>query len=210
MDSETQLVIPVKKLKKSKMTFSDILRDEQRRELTLTMLEDILGAARQVERIEPAVVTPDETVLDFARNHGVRTVPESDVGLNNALKIAIEKSIDLGFREVLILPADVSLVRPRDIEGILDLASGDRSVVITPSKENGTNALLLRPPDLMDLHFGGESFPDHIEEARSQGVRPRVYRSERLERDIDNPRDFLKLETLGKGTKTHSFLSSLK
>lgn len=210
MNAGTELVIPVKKLEKSKMTFSEVFSEEQRKNLTLAMIEDILEVARLVEGIEPAVVSPDGSLLDFVKERGVRTIPEPDVGLNNALEMAIEKSITEGFRNVLIVPGDVPLVKPDDLRNILDLLPKDRGVVITPSKEKGTNALLLSPPDVMDLHFGGESFSKHFEEAMSRGMRPRIYRSERLERDIDRPKDLLKIETVGKGTKTHSFLDSLK
>lgn len=192
------------------MTFAEVFTEDQRRDLTFAMIEDILEVVRLTKRIEPAVVSPDKSVLEFVKERGARSISEPDIGLNNALEMAIEKSIEGGFRNVLILPGDVPLVKPDDLRNILDLLPEDRGVVVTPSKEKGTNALLLSPPDLMDLHFGGESFYEHFEEAMSRGVRPRIYRSDRLERDIDRPEDLLKIETLGKGTKTHSFLDSLK
>ncbi len=210
MTPETRLIIPVKDLQKTKATFTDVLTDEQRREMTLSMLEDILSVSREVQKIEPVVVTPDETVEKFVQDLGFDNILEPDVGLNRALEIAIGDSVESKFKQVLILPADVPLIKSEDIEGILDLASGDRAMVITPSKEKGTNALLLRPPDLIDLKFGGESFSDHIEEARSRNISPRIYRSENLERDIDTPPDLLKVETMGKGSKTHSFLIDFK
>lgn len=210
MEPRTELIIPVKKLENSKMTFSGVFTEEQRRDLTLAMIEDILRVACLVEKIKPAVVSPDDSVLDFVEDKGARTISEPDIGLNNALEMTIKDSVEEGFRKVLIVPGDVPLIKPVDLRNILDLLPEDRGVVITPSEEKGTNALLLRPPDVMDLHFGGESFPEHFEEAMSRGIRPRIYRSERLARDIDRPEDLLKVETLGKGTKTHSFLNSLK
>lgn len=210
MGDDTVILIPVKKLEESKTSFSEVLPQKRREELTLAMLEDVLNVGSQVKGAEAAVVTPDEEVINFVGSRGFKTISEPDVGLNRALEVAIGEIVDSGFEEILILPADVPLLKPHDIQKIFDLVSGDRSMVITPSKENGTNALLLRPPDVMDLHFGGESFPEHVEEARSRGIKFRIYRSENLERDIDKPEDLLKVETLGKGTKTHSFLSMLK
>lgn len=210
MESETQILIPLKDLSEAKASFSSILSGEQRRQLSLAMLGDILTVVDRIEAVDAMVVTPDEDVSDFVEGEGFKVIPEPGVGLNRALEIAIGKSIDSGFREALILPADVPLLKPDDIQEILSLAEGDRAVVITPSKENGTNALLLRPPDVIDLHFGGESFSEHVKEAQSRELKPRIYRSENLERDIDEPSHLLKVETLGKGTKTHSFLDSLK
>lgn len=210
MVSETRILIPVKNLKDAKTSFSEVLSDEERREFTLFMLEDVLETASRVEGAELAVVTPDEDVMDFVENNEIETIFDSGFGLNAALEDAIQETVELGFREVLIIPADVPLMKTTDIESILDMASEDQSVVIAPSKEEGTNALLMRPPDIINIHFGGKSFPEHVRECVDRGVEFQVYESERLARDIDNPKDFLRVETLGAGTKTHSFLSSLK
>lgn len=210
MSLKTRTIIPVKRLEESKTSFSEVLSDEQRKELTLSMLEDILRITQKVEKITTTVVTPDRTVINFVEKKGIGTIQEPDIGLNRALEMAIKKTIEANFQQVLIIPADIPLIRPKDIGGILDLASGERSVVITPSEENGTNALLLRPPDVIGFRFGGESFPEHVKAARSREVGIRIYRSVYVERDIDNPSSLIKIETLGKGTKTHDLLNSLK
>lgn len=210
MKKEVQLIVPVKRLEEAKTSLSEVLSEDQRKELTLAMIMDVLESADRVEEVSPMVVTPDEDVVDFVEEKNVECVLEPGVGLNRALELAIEESMDSGFEKVLIVPSDIPLIRPKDIRKILDLASEDKNVVITPSKENGTNALFLQPPDVIDLKFGGKSFPDHVKEARSRKIKPRIYRSENVERDIDHPSDLLKAETLGKGTKTHSFLDSLK
>lgn len=210
MTSKTRVLIPVKRLKDAKTTFAEVMSDRYRKEMTLSMLEDILTVSQEVSGVESVVVTPDRNVEKFVRDLGFDTILEPDVGLNRALEMAIGDSIESNFTQVLILPADVPLIESKDIESILDLASDDQAMVVTPSKEKGTNALLLRPPDLIDLKFGGESFSDHIKEAQSRGISPKIYRSENLERDIDTPPDLLKVETLGKGTKIHSFLDKLK
>ena len=106
------------------------------------------------------------------------------------------------------MPGDLPLLRAADIENMAAMATAKREVVMAPSKANGTNALFLRPPSVMDLKFGGESFPLHVAEAVRVGVKPRIYRSETVAFDIDEPEDLLKIETLGLGTRTHEFLLS--
>ncbi len=210
MGKNTRLLIPIKNLEESKTSFSEEFSTEQRKNLTLSMLEDLLNVGKKVKAVDTTVVTPDSGVEDFVENQDINVIMEPDVGLNRALDIAIGDSIDSGFDSVLILPGDVPLIKPEDVEEILNLANGKRSVVITPSKENGTNALFLHPPDVMELKFGGESFPEHVKEAQSRDIKPKIYRSENLERDIDDPTNLIKVETLGKGTRTHEFLNSLK
>jgi 2-phospho-L-lactate guanylyltransferase len=175
------------------------------------MLADVLNAVRQAPSIAGTiVVSPDERVLGFAQLHGAESVPEPDLGLNEALKLAIRHTISKGANSVLIVPADLPLLKSADIEKLIATGSAPKDVVIAPSKAKGTNALFLRPPDLIDFRFGGESFPLHVREASRAGVSPRIYHSPTVALDIDDPEDLLSVTSLGLGTRTHDFLRSLK
>lgn len=206
----TWAIIPVKRLSEAKSSLSAKLDPEQRSRLVLSMLADVLRAVNQAPSIASAiVVSPDERVLSFARLHGAEGVAEPGLGLNEALKLAIRHTIFKGVDSVLILPADLPLLKSVDVENLIAAASAPKDVVIAPSKAKGTNALFLRPPDLINLRFGGESFPLHLREASQAGVRPRIYRSNTVALDIDEPEDLLSVETLGMGTRTYEFLHSL-
>jgi len=207
----TWAIIPVKRLSEAKSSLSAKLAPEQRSRLVLSMLMDVLGAVHQASSIAGvAVVSPDERVLSFARLHGAEGVAEPGLELNEALKLAIRHTISKGVDSVLILPADLPLLKSVDVENLIAAASAPKDVVIAPSKAKGTNALFLRPPDLINLSFGGESFPLHVREASQVGVRPRIYRSTTVALDIDEPEDLLSVETLGLGTRTYEFLHSLR
>jgi 2-phospho-L-lactate guanylyltransferase len=206
----TWAIIPVKRLREAKSSLSEIFGPDQRRQLVLSMLADVLNAVRQASSISgAAVVSPDKKVLDFALLHGATDTVESGLELNAALKYAIEHIAGRDATSVLILPGDLPLLKSTDIENLTAMATAQRDVVIAPSKANGTNALLIRPPDLIDLRFGGESFPLHVQEAFRVGVKARVYRSPSVATDIDEPADLLSIETLGLGTRSHDFLFSL-
>ncbi len=207
----TWAIIPVKHLSEAKSSLSEVFGPEQRQRLVLAMLADVLSAVHQVPSLSgAAVVSPDEKVLDFARLHEAVDVREPGLELNKALKLAIEHVVKQGATSVLIIPGDLPLLKGADVENLTAMATAQRDVVIAPSKAKGTNALLLRPPDIIDLKFGGESFPLHVSEAIRAGVKPHIYRSETVAIDIDEPADLLSVETLGLGTRTHEFLRSLK
>lgn len=211
VDMTLWAIIPVKNLSNAKSSLSKALDPEQRQRLALAMLADVINVARQSSSVSgAAVVSPDEKIIDFARENGATGVAEPGLGLNGALKMAIEHVVDLGAKSVLIIPGDLPLLKSADIENIATMATAQRDVVISPSKANGTNALLLRPPDVINLRFGGESFPLHIKEAVQAGVKPRIYRSQTVAIDIDELEDLIKIETLGPGTRTHDFLISLR
>jgi 2-phospho-L-lactate guanylyltransferase len=204
----TFAIVPVKRLKDAKSSLSAVLTPKQRRELVLAMLKDVLKAMSGARSITGTiVVSPDEDVVKFARKSGAEGVIEPGVEFNEALKIAIQSAITNGAMSVLIIPSDIPFLTANDIENIIAMASSQREIVITPSKDNGTNALFLKPPDVMSPRFGGESFPAHLSEAHRAGVKPRIYRSITVATDIDDPDDLVETKKLGRGTQTYKFLN---
>jgi 2-phospho-L-lactate guanylyltransferase len=202
-------IVPVKRLSEAKSSLSAVLAPKQRRELVLAMLKDVLkaiGGARSITGT--IVVSPDDRIIKFARKNGAEGVAEPGLELNEALRLGIQSAIMNGATSVLIVPSDVPFITADDIENIVAMVSARRDVVIAPSKDNGTNALLLRPPEVMSTRFGGESFPAHLSEARRAGITPRIYRSITVATDIDDPDDLAEVKKFGRGTQTRKFLES--
>jgi 2-phospho-L-lactate guanylyltransferase len=204
----TFAIVPVKRLSEAKSSLSAVLTPKQRRELVLAMLKDVLKAMSGARSITGTiVVSPDDYIIKFARKNGADGIAEPGVELNEALKIAIQSAITNGATSVLIMPSDIPFLTAADIENIVAMASSQREIVITPSKDNGTNALFLKPPDVMSPRFGGESFPAHLSEAHRAGVKPRIYRSITVATDIDDSDDLVETKELGHDTQTYKFLN---
>jgi 2-phospho-L-lactate guanylyltransferase len=187
-------VIPVKLLSDSKSRLSGILNPEQRRILTLFMLEDVLAAIRSsalVERI--LVVTPDVQVIRFAQGLSVESIESSFGDLNRDLEFALESCKVNQLGSALIVLADLPTLSVSDLRNIIETCLGNPSGVISPSGDGGTNVLLLHPCDLIRPNFGLGSFERHMEELRSKGSEVSVYRSEGTLLDIDSPKDVYKL-----------------
>ena len=90
---------------------------------------------------------------------------------------------------VLVLPADLPFINAEDLRDMIELAT-DRSVVIATDRENdGTNALLIRPPGAIEYDYGGGSYQRHVRLARAAGLQVREFQSDRLSLDIDVPED---------------------
>jgi 2-phospho-L-lactate guanylyltransferase len=82
------------------------------------------------------------------------------------------------------------------------LALGDRApIVIAPdAQDEGTNALLLSPPDRMPTCFGRRgSFRAHLDRARALGLEPAVLRAPSLAFDIDSADDLARLKGPDRG-----------
>ena len=190
-------VVPVKTLLKSKTRLSIVLDPLERRTFTLTMLEDVLKAVKSSMVYQTVVISSDPTVEGLANNVGAAYLLERKQGLNQAIKQATEWCIQNNAESVLVLPADIPLIIPEDINQIVKLGSERNSVVISPSHNGGTNALLQKPPNLIPTYFGSRSFTKHLHKALTRGITAKVYRSQRVAMDIDSLedlRDFLKNE----------------
>jgi 2-phospho-L-lactate guanylyltransferase (CobY/MobA/RfbA family) len=77
--------------------------------------------------------------------------------------------------EVLILPGDVPLVSVAELRALRDSAgdphSQPRAVsAVMAMHGGGTNALWLRPPDVIRPQFGGESFDRHLAAAEAESI----------------------------------------
>jgi 2-phospho-L-lactate guanylyltransferase len=201
-------IIPVKMLSKSKSRLSDVLSLDERQMLTLSMFEDVLRSVTNSQVIDKVVViSPDQAVSKIAKSYDVDVITEkTSRGMNPAVREAIEYSSRKGAQKVLVIPADIPLVAPRDLEEIVSLGK-DVSVVISPSKsEKGTNALLLSPPDIIPTSYGQNSFKLHIDAAVKRGIPVEIYRSKRVALDIDRPEDLIDFINLKPATLSYKSL----
>jgi 2-phospho-L-lactate guanylyltransferase len=95
-----------------------------------------------------------------------------------------------GGRSILILPTDLPRLQLSDLAGIIRAGRPTPAVVIAPCHRlNGTNALLLRPPDLIPFAFGPDSYANHQRAARENGLEPVIFYSPTLAFDLDLPED---------------------
>jgi len=204
-------IIPVKKLDEAKSRLSSLLPDSERREFCLKMLEDVLATVKTTRCTRrTVVVSPDPMVLQTAERFDAFPLMESQLGLNQAVSEAINWCVQNGAESTLILPADIPSVTPRDLNRIFSLGK-DVAMVISPSRsEDGTNALLLTPPNALPTFYGKQSFPRYIKEASKRAISFRTIKLPGIALDIDTIEDladFVKLNT--KETNTHKFLMKI-
>jgi 2-phospho-L-lactate guanylyltransferase len=73
---------------------------------------------------------------------------------------------------------------------MIDRAAEERCIVIAPDRpEDGTNVLLVRPPDAIHFSYGPASFTAHRAQAAEHGLIVHEYRSATTAFDIDVPDD---------------------
>ncbi|MGI9533902.1 MAG: hypothetical protein ACR2NW_03035, partial [Thermodesulfobacteriota bacterium] len=83
-------------------------------------------------------------------------------------------------------------------------------VILVPSGDKlGTNAILRKPPDVLQSMFGHDSFRKHIEQAEEKNVPYEIYEVENIALDIDEPGDIETLKKLGRHTLAYRELVRL-
>lgn len=177
-----------------KRRLSSVLDDAERRELVMAMAEDVLmalTAAMDVDGV--ALTTADPDLFRLGQRLGVRIIPEEgEGGLNEALTRARSELLQDGVASLLVVHGDVPDVTPADIA--LLVRSGRSAVtMVRASKDGGTNALLLTPPDAIPFQFGADSCAAHVTAAETAGVAASIVVVPGLSRDIDDPDDLAEL-----------------
>lgn len=185
-------IIPVKPLRLAKSRLSKVLTPEERQQFAEVMFRHVLKVVKEVPQITGTlVISRDNHALAIAREYGAKTIQESGTpALNPALMRATSVIASWRTDAILILPADLPLIQPEDVHNIIDLGREYPSVVLaTDRNRDGTNALFVRPPGLIEYAYGPNSYQAHGVLARDAGAIVQTYESERLLQDIDLPED---------------------
>jgi 2-phospho-L-lactate/phosphoenolpyruvate guanylyltransferase len=187
------VIIPVKPLNRAKSRLSQVLTPEQRQQLAETMLRHVLSVVQPVTEVAGTlVISRDGRALAIAREYEARTVQESGAPeLNSALMRATQVVARWKGSAVLILPADLPLIAAEDLTDIIEMGgrSARSMVIATDQHQDGTNALFVRPPGLIQYAYGTGSYQRHTQLAHDAGIDVKVYESPRLLLDIDMPAD---------------------
>ncbi|MFB3887864.1 MAG: 2-phospho-L-lactate guanylyltransferase [Candidatus Bathyarchaeia archaeon] len=203
-------VVPVKSLGVSKRRLSALLSPQERKLLTLAMLEDVVRVLQASVVRETVVVSNDPDVHEVAARFGVRYLSAAHSGLNPAIEEATELCVQSQAESVLVIPADVPLLKPRDIDCTVGLGSDGETVVLSPSSTGGTNVLFRKPPNAIAANFGPRSFVNHFREARRRGLRVRFFYSVGTGTDIDSAEDLKKLFEVQNNTLSKHVLEQMQ
>ena len=195
-------IIPVKSLQNGKSRLATYLSLDERKKLNNALLINTIEELRINKNIDLLiVVSQDLETLDIAKKLGVNYVFEGgSPDLNNALNQAILEAKKYNIDKVIIIPADIPLVSNKEINKIINLSGKSPEIIIVPDRRReGTNVLLIKPPDCLELSYGERSFSKHINFAMDKNIRYKVYESNILGLDLDVKDDFNKLNEFGIG-----------
>jgi 2-phospho-L-lactate guanylyltransferase len=190
-------IVPVGSVEGAKSRLGAVLDAEERHDLTMRLARTTIAAAVAATRVdEVLVITPDDAIREVALELGARPLRQRDRGLNRGLTTARDEAAAAGASAILILPIDLPDVTPAAIDAVvttLDDPGRPLVAIVADRHGRGTNALLMAPPDVIDICFGGDSAIAHTTAARAIGARL-VELGGPLALDLDTPDDLLLAE----------------
>lgn len=176
-------VVPVNELKSAKSRLRGLSLDlpslvlDWARQVVTTLV-----AAPSITRV--ALVSPDPKLSAYAQQWGAHWLRQLGGGLNDGLELGRRWAVQEGADELLLALGDLPLLQVAEIEAMIARPGS----VIAPDREGqGTNLLLLRPVNALELQFGQQSFSKHSQQARARSLTLTTFRSHGSERDVDEP-----------------------
>lgn len=181
-------VVPVKRLDSAKSRLRRVVVD--RPALALAMLRNVLDALLGSGTLDAvAVVSPDPRVRPTC--DGAEFLLQPGAGLNRALDQGRRWAMERGASGLLVVLADLPDLNPQSIRELVSAAPARGAVAAPDRADAGTNALLLRPPDLFPFRFGPDSLRLHRAEAKRLEIPLVLHRSPETGNDLDTPAHLL-------------------
>jgi 2-phospho-L-lactate guanylyltransferase len=177
----------------------DVCLDE-RRSLSLALLNRAVGAMAGAGVDRVAVVTLDEDLAAAGLDPRAELLVQHSTGLNRAIRLGQAWSMQLGADALLILLPDLPLLEPDDVRALLArLPRGSaHAAVIAPDRHGaGTNGLLLCPPGLIPPSFGPGSAERHRRALALADAHVADAQRPGTQLDLDTPEDVHRLADLG-------------
>ena len=195
----------------AKSRLAHVLDSAQRRELALAMLADVLAVCTSADAPLDGVIAVLDTVeaRALARKFGAQAIADPLRGEMNAAAVAgLAAAQACGATTAIVLPGDIPLLSVADLSALIAAAGeAPRAVVVGASRDrDGTNALLLRPCNVIAPSFGPPSVARHVGLARAAGAATTMLTDLGLSHDVDTPADLSALADLPVGRHTARLL----
>lgn len=177
----------MKPLRAAKTRLNPLLTPEERAELSLWMLHRVLRSCREAGLSEVYVVGGDERIAELSRRYGAGLLPELGGDLNQTLGKTL--TLVRGAGTCLLVAADLPLLRPEDLLRLIRPWQARGAAALAPSRDGGTNALLLPPRCPFAPAFGPGSAERHRRRLTAAGVVVEEVRTLGLLHDVDRFED---------------------
>ncbi|MGH8142247.1 MAG: 2-phospho-L-lactate guanylyltransferase [Steroidobacteraceae bacterium] len=200
-------LVPIKARALCKGRLAGSVDVETRLELVRFMLARVLAALAQADGVgHVAVVSAERDTVPGE----IAVLADPGRGLNAALEHAQHGLLELGAREIVVLPADLPHVTAEDIDALIRAGRAGGCALAPDSSDTGTNALYWScerrtggsggsggaggaVEASLRFQFGSHSKQRHLAQARRLGLRAHLVHRPGLAFDVDTPADLAQL-----------------
>ncbi len=194
LSSHCVALIPVRDFRTGNSRLAQTLDENTRNLLGRWMIERVLKAVGNAERIdEIAVVSDSAEVLTLAGEYGAVGLFQKSGGLNHDLEIGRTWARERNTLSLLIVHGDLPFLTSEEVNAFIEERArpenSGRDIRIAKSKDGGTTALFTQPIDAVPFLFGERSFEKHSDAARDGHSDPLSFKSFGFAHDIDSPED---------------------
>jgi 2-phospho-L-lactate guanylyltransferase len=207
---QTVALIPVKDFADAKKRLAGVLTQGERSALAEAMLRDVVVAATGAAEVDRVVLLGGADARRLAGEENARWLDDGGArGLNAALTAAVGAVTVDGIERVFVLPGDLPTVQTADLDTLL--ACHRDGLTLNPAtRDGGTNALVISPPDKLPFCFGPDSARRHLAAALEAGVPAQAVSLPAFTHDVDDPDDLEWLASQNAGINTTRWLQSKK
>ena len=194
LPSHCVALIPVRDFRTGNSRLAQTLDENARNQLGRWMLERVLKAVGNAERVdEIAVLSDSAEVLTLAGEYGAVGLLHESGGLNHDLEIGRAWARGRNARSLLIVHGDLPFLTAEEVNAFLKKhepsENSGSDIRIARSKDGGTTALFTQPIDAIPFLFGEHSFKKHLAATRKKGCEAQSCESFGFAHDIDSPED---------------------
>ncbi len=196
----------------TKPALATVLNVGERRALTKAMFDDVVSAALDCNQLSNVVVlSPEEEVLQRARERGVETIKERQAqGMDEAFGRGAKFCEEMGGGVMVGLPSDVPLLTAGDLDYLLERMRESPKILVVPSTIGpGTSVLVTSPPDVIKPLFEEDNHMAHLEEAEKRGIPAEICQLSQAGLDVDTPKDLARLFLVERACKTRELLEDM-
>ncbi len=194
-------IVPLNSRSQTKTRLAGVLDSTDRAALSRWLAQRVLDTLHNAHIAPIGVVSPDDEVLRWAWQHGAQPVRQEGSGLNDALEIGRAWALRRHADALMVVLGDLPLLTADEALALVSHAADTPeipSVTMAPDRAGqGTNILLLRPPDTLGFAFGEDSLARHTALARAAGIEPHLMRLPGAAFDVDTPDDLRELAERG-------------
>jgi 2-phospho-L-lactate guanylyltransferase len=186
-------IVPVKSFENAKTRLGTLLSTAERVKLSGMLIKRTIYILKKTPGIQKILlVSSDNRTKKIALRYGVTFLEEDkESGVNSAINIADKFCVTACADASLILPIDLPLILPEDINIVCkSVLDDDNCIVLCPSyKFDGSNVLLRKPCNIIGTSYDANSYLMHVLGGIRNNVKTKVLFVSRLMIDIDTVRD---------------------